>query len=250
MGGGGGERAPRRALRGGLAVGSAMGPAPSQTGKYNRGNPGCLDSSRNANRPLRTADTKGRRRKTAPRACSAPSGYENDSCLFFLPFLSSLFALLICFSLPASLFSLISEGLAASFKSLACNPAVPRAAGLGRPPPPPSPSGTPEPGGGVALGCPIQGRETPGAGQRRGAGTWRRRQQAPNWGWGPAALLKEPGHLGVPPPRPGTAQDKHVCLSGVRSGRVPAPLSLPNPAPISLASPPSPPGHRARSRQR
>lgn len=45
----------------------------------------------------------------------------------------------------------------------------------------------------------------------------------------PAQGARTPG---CPPPQ------KHVCLSGVRSGRVPAPLSLPNPAPISLASPP------------
>lgn len=81
------------------------------------------------------------------------------SCLFFLPFLSSLFALLICFSLPASLFSLISRGLAASFKSR-------RAQGCGvraLPPPKKSPLGTPGCGA-VTLGCPMQG-------QRRGAGT-------------------------------------------------------------------------------
>lgn len=94
------------------------------------------------------------------------------SCLFFLPFLSSLFALLICFSLPASLFSLISRGLAASFKSR-------RAQGCGvraLPPPPKKALWGPQ-GAGPSPGVPHAGAEEGsgdveegGGGLRIGAG--------------------------------------------------------------------------------
>lgn len=81
-----------------------------------------MDSSRNANRPLRTADTKGRRRRTAPRARSAPSGYENASCLFFPSCLLSSFALLSPF--------LYSPSLASALPPLSCL-CSPRAKGCG-----------------------------------------------------------------------------------------------------------------------